>query len=294
MLRLVIVGIVTAAVAVAIAVTLREDVGLRWFGPDFVAPGADLPEARLGETPPAAPVIYINNKWIISRGERVAEVSEVTRDPDLVADGLYEDLVSINEGLWGGMESGVHDTARGIIIQADRDVEFELLLRVLYTCARAGFDRWHLVAINGETGELEAVTLVRADNRDAPIAGWGGTGVTQIERGDAVAVKYRPDEMIPLSGKSDVILYLGDDWFLLPDERGGATVGVRNVADHGYFILRDKLSEIKTWHPEYKSVIIACEGRTKYEELIHVMEALLRPDVDLTEIYLGRVDRGPK
>jgi biopolymer transport protein ExbD len=294
MLRVIIVGIITTALALAIALTLREDVGLRWFGPDFIAPGAKLPEATLGVEPPAAPAIYVNSKWIISRGERVAKADEVTRDPDLVADGLYEDLVSIGEEIRVGSESGVYDIDRDIIIQADGDVKFELLVPVLYTCARAGFGRWNLVAVNGETRELEAVTIAQPDPRDTVIACSGGTGVTLIERGGAVAVKYRPDEIATPSGKYDLILYLGDDWFLLPDESGGATVGVRNVADEGYFILRDKLLEIKTRHPNYKSVVIACEGRVKYENLIRVIGVSLRPDIRFTEIYLGRIDRGPR
>ncbi len=281
--------------AVAIALTFREDVELGWFGPDFIAPGAELPEAVLGAKPPSAPVIHVSSKWIKSRGKRVGSAAEAISDPDLVVDGLYEDLVAIREELRVGHDyDDVWDIDRDIVIQADKEVEYELLVPVLYTCARAGYNRWNLVAVNRGSRELEGVTIEQPDPWDAVVACFNGTGVTLIERGSTVALKYRSAEIVRPLDRYDLILYVGEDCFVLPDRNDGATVGVRNIADQGYFVLWDKLLGIKRRYPEYKSFIIACEGRVKYEELIHIIEISLQPDVGMTEIYLSRINREPR
>jgi biopolymer transport protein ExbD len=275
--------------------TLRKRVEPTWYGADFIAPGAKLPEAVLGTKPPSAPVIHVSSRWVKSRGKRVAKAREIIADPDYVVDGLYEELISIAEELRASHDyDGVSDIACDIIIQADREVEFELLTPVLYTCACAGYGRWNFVAVNNETGELETVTLEQPVGRDAVVACSDGTGVTLIERGDTVAVKYKPIEIVRPLYKYDLVLYVGDDWFLLPDRGDGATVGVRNIADYGYFILWDKFLEIKRRHPKYKSLIIACDGRVKYGELIHIIEISVQPEIAMTEIYLSRINRRPR
>jgi len=78
------------ALAVAIALTLREDVEPGWFGPDFIAPGAKLPEAKLGEEPPSAPVVHVSREWITVRAKRVASAEEAISGPDLVVEGPFE------------------------------------------------------------------------------------------------------------------------------------------------------------------------------------------------------------
>ena len=285
--------------AVAIALTFREDAEPGWFGPDFIAPGAKLPEAKLGERPPSAPVIHVSNKWVKVRGKRVAKADEVIRDPDFVVDGLYKELVSIADDLRVNHERrGVSSTAGDIIVQADRKVEFELLARVLYTCARAEYKRWNLAAVNPESRELEVVAVEVPDIQGPICETFIGIGPRVIERGDTVAVEYESIPEIPWfppgAGQRNLFLFVGEDWFLLPDSNGGAMVGVRNIADYGYFVLRDKLEQIKRRYPEQKRLIIACDGRVKYEELIHIIEASFQPEIALTEIYLTSISQEPR
>jgi len=185
-----------------------------------------------------------------------------------------------------------------IIIQADKKVEFELLARVLYTCARAGYKRRNLAGINPESGELEVVAVEVPDIHGPICETFKGIGPRVIERGDTVAVGYDSIPEIPWfprgAWQRSLLLFVGEDWFLLPYSNGGATVGVRNIADYEYFVLRDKLEQIKRRHPEEKRLIIACDGRVKYEELIHIMEASVRPEIALTEIYLIWISREPR
>ncbi|MEE9458025.1 MAG: hypothetical protein V3W11_12840, partial [bacterium] len=177
--------IVILALAVAVGVTFRKSVESAWYGVDFIAPGAKLPEAVLGTKPPSAPVIHVSSRWVKSRGKRVAKAREIIADPDYVVDGLYEELISIAEESRANHDyDDVWDIARDINIQADREVEFELLMPVLYTCARAGYGRWNLVAVNSESGAPEAVTLEQPDPRDAVVACFDGIGARVIERAD--------------------------------------------------------------------------------------------------------------
>ncbi len=254
----------------------------------------------MGERPPSGPVvIHVSNKWVKIRGKRVAKADEVIRDPDLVVDGLYKEQMLIADELRVKPERNrVSGIVGDIIIQADRKVKFELLARVLYTCARAEYKRWNLTAINPQSRELEVVALDVPDI-DAPICrNFMGVGPRVIERGDTVAVEYESIPEIPWfprgAGQRNLFLFVGEDCFLLPDSNGGATVGVRNIADYGYFVLRDKLKQIKRRYPEQKRLIIACGGRVKYEELMHIIEASVRPEIALTDVYLILISREPR
>jgi hypothetical protein len=269
MTRAIIAGIVTAAVAFAIAVTLREDVGLRWFGPDFIAPGARLPEARMGEKPPAAPVVHVSREWITVRAKRVASAEEAIADEDLIIDGFYGELVSIGEtlGKWDGPrvipvdaegriipEYGPEDD---LIIQADRDVEFELLRRVFYTCGRAEYGRLNLAAINPDNRELGVFSL------DLPTLG-------------------DIDELEPEPG-----LIMGDDSLKL-SYRDTSGEYVFSTIEKDYSVLAEELRQMKRRRPGQKSLLIICAAHVRYEELIRVLEVSVQPEIALTEIYLAK------
>jgi biopolymer transport protein ExbD len=275
MLRAIIAGIVTAAVAFAIAVTLREDVGLRWFGPDFIAPGARLPEARMGEKPPAAPVVHISREWITVRAKRVASAEEAFSCEDLIIEGLYGELVSIGEtlGKWEGPrvipvdaegriipEYGPEDD---LVIQADRDVEFELLRRVFYTCGRAEYGRLNLAAINPESWELEVFSL------ELPYTGIPGTAPVAAEP------------------ESEPGLVMGDDSLTL-SYRDASGEHVFSTIEKDYSILSEELKRMKRRRPGQKSLLIICAAHVEYEELIGVLEVLVQPEIALKEIYIGR------
>jgi biopolymer transport protein ExbD len=261
--------------AVAIAITLREDVGLRWFGPDFVAPGADLPEARLGETPPSAPVIHVSREWITVRAKRVASAEEAISDRDSVVEGLIEEICSVAEELGlrnayrvitvdaDGRIIPTYGPEDDLIIQVDRDVEFELLRRVLYTCGRAEYGRLNLAAINPESRALEVFSL------ELPAAG----GMDKLE----------PEPALIVEDNSFKLIY-----------RDASGEHVFNTVEKEYSVLAEELKEMKRRRPGQKSLIIICAAHVKYEELIHVIEVLVQPGIALTEIYLSsEVDRGP-
>jgi biopolymer transport protein ExbD len=260
-----------AALAVAIAITLREDVGLRWFGPDFIAPGAELPEAKLGERPPAAPVIHVSNEWVKVRAKRVASADEAISDPDLVVDGLFEEILSVAEELGlrnayrvitvdaDGRIIPTYGPEDDLIIQVDRDVECELLVRVLYTCGRAEYGRLNLAAINPETRALEVFSL---------------------------ELPYAAPEPPRAAAQPEFVLLVGDNWLrLIYNDASGAAV-FRNTFEKEYSFLAEELKRIKRRYPEQKRLKITCDRHVKYEELVHIIEVSVQPEIALTEIYI--------
>ncbi|MGD8719159.1 MAG: hypothetical protein PVH29_10105 [Candidatus Zixiibacteriota bacterium] len=320
MMRAIIAGIVTAAVALAIAVTFREydwvldGMAPGWRGPDFIAPGAKLPEADFEGWVPPDPVIHVSEKWVKVSGKRVVSADEVISDPDYVIESLHEEIVFAVEGRWdrscalsrwntylkvpiSGDASG---NPRGVIIQADEGVEFGLLRTVLYNCHRANCEAWRLAAVNGESGALEVVTVHPLFLRYPwPEGLWGvGAGpvsgispaLTEREGVSELDLEYGPIPEIegPLGEDIQyaVVLYVGEGWFLLPDREAGATLILRDDGDGAYTLLAEKLKRIKRRYPDQRCLIIVCTAGVEYEELIRVLEVSVQPEIALTEIYL--------
>jgi len=222
-----------------------------------------ITQSRVKREATAAPVISVSPKWIVSRGKRVAKADEVIRDPDLVVGGLYGELMSIADELRVRHERNrVSGMVGDIIIQADREVEFELLAPVLYTSARAGYKKWHLAAINPQSRQLEVVAL------ESPRVGgpW-----------------LPPAAALP---KPEPFLFAGDDSFRLRYRN------VWGAIEKDYFVLAAKLKHIKRRYPEQKRLTIMCDRRVKYGELVHIIEVSIQPGIGLTEIYLGQLIEG--
>lgn len=232
----------------------------------------------MGERPPSAPVIHVSKKWIKARGKRVASADEAVSDPDLVVDGLFEELCSIAEELGvrnGYIEIPVDVDGRiiptygpedDLIIQVDRDVEYELLGRVLYTCGRAEYGRLNLAAINPENRELEVFSL------ELPYANIPG---------------FPPAAAQP---EPEPCLLAGDNSFKLSYRDACGTVLFRNTVGKEYSVLAEELKQIKRRYPEQKRLKITCDRRVKYEELVHIIEVSIQPDIALTEIYLASIE----
>ncbi|MGD8719160.1 MAG: hypothetical protein PVH29_10110 [Candidatus Zixiibacteriota bacterium] len=223
----------------------------------------------MGEKPPAAPVVHVSREWITVRAKRVASAEEAIADEDLIIDGFYGELVSIGEtlGKWDGPrvipvdaegriipEYGPEDD---LIIQADRDVEFELLRRVFYTCGRAEYGRLNLAAINPDNRELGVFSL------DLPTLG-------------------DIDELEPEPG-----LIMGDDSLKL-SYRDTSGEYVFSTIEKDYSVLAEELRQMKRRRPGQKSLLIICAAHVRYEELIRVLEVSVQPEIALTEIYLAK------
>ena len=103
-------------------------------------PGVDLPEST-SEAPPApALVVAVFDDTIMMDGRVVARVSEAVAAPELYIGTLGEVLARArDQELDLARRRGEDETVGKVAIQGDRDISFEILERVMYTCNRSGF-----------------------------------------------------------------------------------------------------------------------------------------------------------
>jgi biopolymer transport protein ExbD len=116
-----------------------------------VAPDLTLPEARVENQPVESVIIAVTNKSIVIEGKEVATAEETLADPDLVIDGLYEELVRLADIKKRIAEYDPEKEFKGeVIIQGDRYVTFEMIKRVMYTCGRAEYGEISLAVLKNE------------------------------------------------------------------------------------------------------------------------------------------------
>ena len=111
-------------------------------------PGVDLPESSSNTTPQASVVIAIFDDAVMMDGEVVASVSTAV-DGDLLieplADRLDEARAKITEI---ARRRGSEEAFSGkVAIQGDRDIDFAILQRVMYTCSISGYENISLAVI---------------------------------------------------------------------------------------------------------------------------------------------------
>ena len=105
------------------------------------APGIDLPESSSETLPHASVVVAIFDNTLLLDGQMVAKVDGMAPDGDLLIPQLAARLDQTRAKeleiarLRG--EEAVYDPK--IAIQGDRDISFEILQRVMYTCNQSGF-----------------------------------------------------------------------------------------------------------------------------------------------------------
>jgi biopolymer transport protein ExbD len=117
---------------------------------ELVAPPSDvdLPGSAARELPVNSVVIAVSENTISLAGEPIATVPEALADEDLLLDGLDAQLVQTRERLERlARENGADAPATKVTIQGDREIEFRLLEKVMYTCGEAGFDELALAVI---------------------------------------------------------------------------------------------------------------------------------------------------
>ncbi len=113
-----------------------------------IAPDLTLPEARVENKPTQSVIVAVTNKSIVVEGRKVADADEALKDPDLVIDGLYEEMVRIADLKRAIAELDETKEFRGeVIIQGDKLITFELLKRVMYTCGRAEYGEISLAVL---------------------------------------------------------------------------------------------------------------------------------------------------
>ncbi len=114
-------------------------------------PGVSLPQSSSQTAPRSGIVIAIFNDSVMLNGEVVATVSKSTTSDDLMISPLAKKLDESREQaqeiarLRGGDSKDTFDGT--VSIQGDRDINFAILQRVMYTCSASGYDHISLAVL---------------------------------------------------------------------------------------------------------------------------------------------------
>jgi biopolymer transport protein ExbD len=111
--------------------------------------GVDLPESNADQRPESSVVLAINLDGLVVGDEPVATMDEILAGDDLYVPSLAERL----EEVWlqreelARLRGETEIEAPAATIQGDRDIEFRVLQRVMYTLGEAGFGDVSLAVI---------------------------------------------------------------------------------------------------------------------------------------------------
>lgn len=106
-----------------------------------VAPDLILPESTAQKPPQTTSVIAITNELILIDGKQVASVSEYLSSNTLLIPGLANELKNIraiSEKI-GEISTDMGFTGK-ISIQGDKEIPYQLLKKVMYTCGQIGYN----------------------------------------------------------------------------------------------------------------------------------------------------------
>jgi len=112
-------------------------------------PGVDLPESSSDTQPKSAVVIAIFDDNIMMDGKVVASVTKSTSSGDLFIEPLADQLDAARDVAEAiARRRGSDEEFIGkVSIQGDRDINFAILQRVMYTCSLSGFEEISLAVI---------------------------------------------------------------------------------------------------------------------------------------------------
>jgi biopolymer transport protein ExbD len=113
-----------------------------------VAQDLRLPESTAMTPPKATPILVITNEWLILDGNPVEKVSTVIAQQQNHILPLSEGLKRIRTFAENLGKLDAHRSFKGeITIQGDKEIPFELLKKIMFTCGAAGFNDM-LLAVN--------------------------------------------------------------------------------------------------------------------------------------------------
>lgn len=112
--------------------------------------GVELPESSSEVTPESAVVIAIFEDNIMIDSELVASVSAEIAEGDLVIEALADRLEATrarSEKIAAARGEDPAQFAGRVAIQGDRNIEFAILQRVMYTCNVGGYENVSLAVV---------------------------------------------------------------------------------------------------------------------------------------------------
>jgi len=110
-------------------------------------PGIDLPRSTAAAAPEASLVIAIGDDAILVNAEKIASLAETKRSPRMLIGPLHARLGALREQMADIQRAGGNVAQRTVTIQGDREIEFEVLQKVMYTLHQNGFENIALAVL---------------------------------------------------------------------------------------------------------------------------------------------------
>jgi biopolymer transport protein ExbD len=110
-----------------------------------------LPFSTIEQSPEVALDLVISKEWVMVNHEPIEQVSKILTQDGLIVKKLQEKLeiyareAKRMEELYGTKFSGK------VTIQGDRDISYQLLVKVMATCGRSDFPNMRLVVYKKES-----------------------------------------------------------------------------------------------------------------------------------------------
>jgi len=112
-------------------------------------PGVNLPQSTSEAAAQPSVTIAIFGDAVMMDGEMVASIKDATADRDLVIPGLAErlDHARAQAEEIARLRGSDEPFLGRVAIQGDRDINFSILQRVMYTCSSSGYESISLAVI---------------------------------------------------------------------------------------------------------------------------------------------------
>jgi biopolymer transport protein ExbD len=109
-----------------------------------VSDDLQLPQSNSVQQPKPALTIEITQKAVQAEGKILCEVGAIKSSDGLLIEGLHAFMLE--------KKKTVADTSGGmdVIIQCDENIPFEIVKKVMFTCSKAGFEDFSVLAIQKE------------------------------------------------------------------------------------------------------------------------------------------------
>lgn len=116
-----------------------------------MAKDLQLPESTAKNPPKPSPILIVTNEWVILDGDPVEKVDVIISQPQNSITALKEKLASIRTF---SVNLGQLNTRMGfkgtITIQGDKEIPFEVLKKIMFTCGREGYNNMLLAVLQEE------------------------------------------------------------------------------------------------------------------------------------------------
>lgn len=109
----------------------------------IVTPADDLqlPLSVSQDKPRKTCTLEISAGNVAAEGTVLADITSFAKAESLTVPGVYQ---------WMKAQRGHYADSAEVMIQADRDVEFNIVKRIMFTCSKAGFDQFSVLVVQDE------------------------------------------------------------------------------------------------------------------------------------------------